>query len=208
MKKLIYNINNYIWLALLTALVIAQSGCKKNETYGTGTPVITRVRNYVPSPGDSVLTSVGTAKWVVVSGRNLKGALQIYFDGVKASFNDAWFSDTSAIVLIPAIIAFPIVPTQQLNTINYVTTHGETTFSFQIVAPAPTIASISNENANPGDSVKINGFNFFFIKSVTYAGIPVTNYTGSNDGTTISLAVPANVTNTGGIVPFIPFTIL
>lgn len=200
MKKLFFHINNFLLLVLLAAVALVQPGCKKDSSPSTGTPVITSVRNYVAHPGDSLLTSVGTGQWVVISGKNLKGALQINFDGVKASFNDAWFSDTSAIALIPAVIAFPTVPAKQLNTIQYVTTHGQTTFSFSIVPPAPTISGISNEDTNPGDSVKINGFNFFFIKSVTYAGVNITDYTGSNDGTSISLAVPASVTQTGGIV--------
>ena len=200
MKKLFFHINNYLLLVLLAAVALMQPGCKKDSSSSTGTPVITHIRNYVAHPGDSLLTSVGTGQWVVISGKNLKGALQINFDGVKGSFNDAWFSDTSAIVLIPAVIAFPTVPAKQLNTIQYVTTHGQTTFSFSIVPPAPTIAGISNEDANPGDSVKINGFNFFFIQSVTYGGVNVTDYKESNDGTSISLAVPASVTSTGGIV--------
>lgn len=200
MKKLFFHINNHLLLVLFAVMIFAQPGCKKDSSPSTGTPVITSIRNYVAHPGDSLLTSVGTGQWVVISGKNLKGALQINFDGVKGSFNDAWFSDTSAIAMIPAVIAFPTVPAKQLNTIQYVTTHGQTTFSFSIVPPAPTIASISNEDANPGDSVKINGFNFFFIKSVTYAGVNVTGYKQSNDGTSISLAVPAGVSQTGGIV--------
>lgn len=199
MKKILYY-KNLLWLIVLAAVIVIQSGCKKDQAYSTATPVIKAVRNYVASPGDSVLHSVGPGRWVVVTGQNLKGALQIYFDGVKASFNDAWFSDTSAIVLIPAVIAFPTVPSTQLNTIRYVTNHGETSFSFNIVAPAPTISAVSNEGANPGDSVTISGFNFFFIKSIVYAGKPVTGFTGANDGTAIRLAVPAGVTNTGGIV--------
>jgi len=200
MEKLLYHINNYLLLVLLAVMVLIQAGCKKEASSSVGTPVITAIRNYVPSPGDSLLTRVGTGQWVVISGENLKGALKITFDGVAGSFNDAWFSDTSAIALIPAIIAFPLVPAKQLNTITYVTTHGQTTFSFPIVAPAPSISGISNEYANPGDSVKINGLNFFFIQSLTYAGIPVTSYTASNDGTTISLAVPPGVTQSGDIV--------
>jgi hypothetical protein len=194
MKKILYNVNSYLLLALLAIVAVVQPGCKKDQVYSTATPVITSVRNYVASPGDSLLTKVGPAQWVVVRGQNLKGALQIYFDNTKASFNDAWFSDTTAIVLIPSVIAFPTVPSSQLNTIRYVTTHGETTFSFSIVAPAPTISGISNEAASPGDSVTISGFNFFFIKSIVYAGKAVTGFTGSNDGTAIRMAVPAGVT--------------
>lgn len=200
MKKSNHHIKSCLLLALLAAVVVIQSGCKKEVSASKGTPVITSIRNYVAHPGDSLLNSVGTGQWIVISGKNLKGALAINFDGVKGSFNDAWFSDTSAIALIPAVIAFPSVPSDKLNTIQYVTNHGETTFSFPIVAPAPTISGVSNEDANPGDSVRINGLSFFFIKSVTYGGINVTSYKPSNDGTSISLAVPAGITQTGGIV--------
>ena len=199
MKKLLYKANNYLLLVLLATIFFSQQGCKKDES-SSAAPVITGVRNYVASPGDSLLTSVGTGKWVVISGRNLKGALQIYFDGVKGTFTESVFSDTSAIVLMPAVIAFPLVPESELNTIRYVTTHGETTFSFPIVAPAPTISGISNESANSGDSVKINGFNFFFIKSVKYAGVDVTDYKAATDGTSISLMVPSGLSTSGGEV--------
>ncbi|WP_158992578.1 glycan-binding surface protein [Mucilaginibacter sp. L196] len=200
MKKLLKHVNSCLLLMLIAAGILIQQSCKKDTSSSTGTPVITGIRNYVAHPGDSALTKVGTGLWVVISGRNLKGALQINFDGVAGSFNDAWFSDTSAIVLIPAVIAFPSVPAKQLNTVQYITTHGQTTFSFPIIAPAPQITSISDEDAPAGDSVKIYGFNFFFIKSVTFGGKVITSYTSSNDGTSITLAVPSGIPQTGGLV--------
>jgi hypothetical protein len=204
MKKLLKHVNSCLLLILLAAGILTQQSCKKDSSSSsTGTPVITSIRNYVAHPGDSVLTKVGTGLWVVISGRNLKGALQINFDGTAASFNDAWFSDTSAIVLIPAVIAFPLVPAKQLNTIQYITTHGQTTFSFPINPLAPQITSISDEDAPAGDSVKIYGFNFFLIKSVTFGGKTITNYTSSSDGTTITLNVPPGIPQTGGPVSVI-----
>ena len=198
MKKLLSRANSHLLLFLIAVIFFIQQGCKKeNSSPSTGQPEITGIRNYVASPGDSLITRVGTGKWIVITGKKLRGALQIYFNGVKGSFNDSWFSDTSAIVLMPSVIPFPTVEASQLNTIRYVTTHGETTFSFPIVAPAPTITSISNESANPGDSVRINGLNFFFIQRVNYAGQDVTGFTGSNDGTSISLVVPAGLTKAG-----------
>jgi hypothetical protein len=200
MKKSNHHIKGCLLFALLAIVVFIQSSCKKDASSSKGNPVITAIRNYVAHPGDSLLSSAGTGQWIVISGKNLRGALAINFNGVKGSFNDAWFSDTSAIVLIPAIIAFPSVPSDKLNTIQYITNHGQTTFSFPIIAPAPTISGVSNEDANPGDSVRVNGLNFFFIKSVTYGGINITSYKPSNDGTSISLAVPAGITQTGGTV--------
>jgi len=199
MKNLLNKAGNCLLLVLFATLFFLQQGCKKDKSSSSGVPVITGVRNYVASPGDSLLTSVGPGKWVVISGRNLRGALQIYFNGVKGSFNDAWFSDTSAIALLPQVIAFPLVEAAQLNTIRYITTNGETTFSFPIVAPAPTISGVSNERANPGDSVKINGFNFFYIQRISYAGVEVTGFKAASDGTSVSMTVPASVSTAGPV---------
>lgn len=188
MKKNIYKNGLLLVTALSALLLVAVTGCKKTTL---SAPVIKSIRNYAASPGDSLLNSAGPGQWVVISGSNLKGALAIYFDSTASSFNDDLFSDTSAVVLIPAVIAFPTIPARSLNTITYVTTHGQTTFSFSLLPPAPTISSISNENANTGDTVTIYGLNLFFIQSLSFAGTPITTYTATNDGTSVSFVLPA-----------------
>jgi len=174
-------------LLLLLSLLMGMGSCKKDNA---ATPSIRSVRMYAPHPGDSLLTLAGPGQWIVISGNNLKGALQIQFDGVASSFNEALFSDTNAVVLIPAVIAFPSVPTEKLNTITYITTHGQTTFKLTILPPGPTISAISNENANPGDSVRIFGLNLFFIQSIRFAGVDITAYNGANDGTSVAFILP------------------
>jgi hypothetical protein len=195
MKYLLFKTNNCLLLVLLASFAIALQACTKKDS-GMA-PHITGVRNYAASPADSSLTSTGPGKWIVIEGMNLKGALAIYFDGVAASFNEALFSENSAAVLIPSVIAFPSVPAASLNTIRYVTSRGETTFSFPILPPAPSITSISNENANAGDSVTIYGLNFFFVQTVNYAGIAVTAFSPSADGTAIGFRVPAALAQSG-----------
>jgi hypothetical protein len=204
MKKLIHHINSYSLLVLLAAIVLIQQGCKKDESSSSsssaGVPVITAIRNYVAHPGDSLLSQGHTGQWVVISGKNLKGATQISFDGINAYTNDALFTDTSAVTSIPDTIVFPLIAAKVLNTITYVTTHGQTTFSFKIVPAPPVITGMSNEYANSGDSVKIYGAGFYNLTDLTYAGLPVTGYTSSIDGTTISLVVPAGMPQNGGVV--------
>jgi hypothetical protein len=195
MKKLLYNNISLLILAIATVFLMLPS-CKKDNLDG---PVITGVRNYAPAPGDSVLSSLLPGQWVVLSGHNLSNALQISFDGIPASFNSGLFSDTNAVVLVPAVIPFPSVPADKLNTIYYVTPEGATTFKFNIVAPAPTISGVSNENANTGDSVYVNGFNFFFVQEVSFAGSTVTNFTASGDGTVIRFTAPA-LTQAGPVI--------
>jgi len=190
-NKLIFN-QNYRRLAFLVfaaAFALMQSGCKKDVTEGA--PVITSVRNYAASPADTLVNNITTGQWVVLIGHNLKNAVQISFNGVPATINSIMFSDTSATVLVPAVIPFPSVSAEDLNTIRYVTRQGATTFTFGIVAPPPTITSISNENANEGDSVYIYGLNLFFINELTFAGTPVTKYATAGDGTSIGFVLPA-----------------
>jgi hypothetical protein len=201
MKKTSVNIVNAIIILFMAGVVFTQSSCKKDSiAKGTGTPVITGLRAYKPAPRDSVLSETGPGAYVVLQGSHLTGITAVYFDGVKANINTALGSDNNFPVTVPAIIPFASVPADQLNTIVVVTSTGKVTYKFPIVAPAPTISSISDESASPGDSVRIYGLNFFFVQSVTYAGLPVTSYSSSNDGTYVSLAVPAGATQTGGIV--------
>ena len=200
MNKVIFNrhYRGLLFLALATAFAWMQSGCKKEETAG-GAPVITSVRNYAASPADTLVNNITTGQWVVLIGHNLKNAVQISFNGIPATINSTMFSDTSAAVLVPAVIPFPSVPAEELNTIRYITREGATTFTFDIVAPPPTITSISNENANEGDSVYIYGLNLFFINELTFAGTQVTKYTTAGDGTSIGFVLPA-LTQGGPVV--------
>lgn len=187
MNKILDSRICYLVFTIAVAFIMLP-GCKKERA---NAPVITGVRNYAPAPGDSVLQSLVPGQWVVLSGSNLSNAVQISFDGIPATFTPSLFSDTSAVVLVPAVIPFPSVPAEKLNTIYYVTTEGATTFSFNIVAPPPTISGVSNENANMGDSVYISGFNFFFIQQITFAGSTVTAFAASGDGTSIGFVLPA-----------------
>ncbi|OMP75700.1 glycan-binding surface protein [[Flexibacter] sp. ATCC 35208] len=191
MNKIIFNQSypRLLFWVLTAAFALLHAACKKDSL--DGAPVITNVRNYAASPADTLVNYITTGQWVVLIGHNLKDAVQISFNGVPATINSIMFSDTSATVLVPDIIPFPTVPAESLNTISYVTKHGTTTFSFAIVAPPPTISSISNENAHEGDSVYISGLNLFFINEITFAGTPITEYTSASNGTSIGFVLPA-----------------
>lgn len=181
--------NKIIFFVLTAVFALMQSACKKEVTERA--PVITNVRNYAASPADTLVNSITTGQWVVLIGHNLKDAVQISFNGIPATISSVMFSDTSATVLVPAVIPFPSVPAESLNTIRYITRQGTTTFTFGIVAPPPTISSISNENANEGDSVYIYGLNLFFINELTFAGTSITDYVTAADGTAIGFVLPA-----------------
>jgi len=170
------------------AALLLFAACKKT---GSSAPILTGVRYYAPSPNDTAMASLTpTGQWVVLEGKNLQNAVQILIDGVPASFNAALFSDTSAVVQIPSVVPFNSVAAGDLNTIKYVTTGGSVLFNFSIVVPPPIISNISDEMANPGDSVWIRGANFFLISNVSFAGVNVDSYNASVDGTTLAFVVP------------------
>lgn len=188
MNKILYNCIRCLMLFSVAVALMFLPSCKKDAI---NAPVITGVRNYAPASGDSLIHSLVPGQWVVLLGHNLKNAVQITFDGISTNFNPGLFSDTSAVVQIPSVIPFPSIPAEQLNTIHYVTPEGATTFRFQIVAPPPTITSISNENANANDSVYLYGLNFFFIQGITFAGTQISAYSASGDGTSVGFVLPA-----------------
>jgi hypothetical protein len=184
MKKIIENPILQLCCILITLLLVA---CEDDEM---NAPVITEVRNYAPSPDDSVLQSLQPGQWVVLTGHNLSGATQIVINGVLTPFNNSLFSDTYAVVQVPAVIPFPIIPAEKQNTIEYVTNEGSTIFPFSVTAPAPTVTYISNENALAGDVVRIYGTNLFLLTKLTFAGTEITGYTSSPDGTYVDFILP------------------
>jgi hypothetical protein len=195
MKKIL---NKHIHLSLmicLTAICILFASCKTDEI-GSGSPVITGVRNYATTPGDSVVKSLIPGQWVVLTGQNLKNATQITFDGVPGTFNGALFSETYAIVQVPSVIPFPLVSADKLNTIQFVTSEGSTIYTFAIVPGPPALATISNENPVENDSVYVYGTNLFQLSELNFGGATITNYKTKSDGTVLSFKMP-NATTSG-----------
>src|SRR4051812_27332583 len=136
MKK-IHKINpGFLFFSMTMAFILVMSACKKNIDQN---PVITGVVNYVASPNDTALHSlVPDGQWVVITGQNLQNAIQINFNGVAASFNNALFAPNSVVVQIP-FMQFSTIDPSKLYTIEYTTTTGTTTFSFKLAPAAPVI---------------------------------------------------------------------
>lgn len=176
------------FLSLSIMIVALVTACKKSMEMP---PVISEIRSYEASPNDSVLNSlVADGQWVVISGKNLKNAIQIKFNGVNASFNSTLFAENSAVVQIPTIL-FSTIDTTKLYKIEYTTTGGSTTFDFKLGPGVPIISAISNVFANPGDSVFLYGSNLVLVQSLSYAGTPITSFKSNLDGTSLGFLMPA-----------------
>jgi len=196
MKK-IYKINaGFFLFSVAMSLILLMTSCKKDIDQR---PVITGVVNYVASPGDTALTGVvPDGQWVVITGQHLQNALQIKFNGVPASYNNALFAPSSVVVQIPAIV-FSTIDTNKLNTIEYTTPGGTATFSFKLTPAAPTITAISNVFAAPGDSVFIYGTNLILVQSLSYGGTNVASFKSDYYGNSLRFIMPNPAPTRGNI---------
>jgi hypothetical protein len=203
MKKIL---NQRLYMPLFIVIVALLSACKKTDERP---PVISEVRSYLASPNDTVLNSLeANSQWVVISGQNLKNAVQIKFNGVSASFNGTLFAQNSAVVQIPTIL-FSTIDTSKLYSIEYTTTGGTTTFAFKLGPGAPVITAVSDVFANPGDSVFLYGTNLVLVQSLSYAGTAITSFKSNLDGTSLGFKMPAQqptdhvlLTTKGGSVDY------
>ncbi|HZX57527.1 MAG TPA: glycan-binding surface protein, partial [Mucilaginibacter sp.] len=137
---------------------------------GPAAPTISAISNVFANPGDSVY----------IYGANLVLVQHFVYGGTTISSFKSSLDGTALGFLMPAA-----TPTDQ---IVIATKAG--TVNDKIVA-TPTIIRISNENANPGDSVHIYGTYFKSIQSLSFAGTAITSFTSSNDGTSIGFVLPA-----------------
>lgn len=196
MKK-IHKINaGFLFFSVSIALIMLMTACKKNPL----APVISGVRNYVASPSDTALNSiVPDGQWVVITGQNLQNALQITFNGVPATFNNALFAQNSVVVQIPSIV-FSTIDTNKLNTIVYTTPGGTATFSFKLLPAVPTITAISNVFANPGDSVFIYGADLILVQKFSYGGTNIASFKSDYYGTALGFVMPNPAPTSGNVV--------
>jgi hypothetical protein len=179
MKKILYNcIYGFMLCSMITTFLLL-SGCAEDDDQAA--PVITEVRNYAASPGDSVLQTVSTDQWVVVIGRNLGGVSQVYFGGIPASINATFTTDESIVIQIPSI-PFQSVPRDKVNAITVVNGGGMASFEINIIG-APILSKVrsSADAPNdtitnlilPGQEINIVGYNLKNPTSISFQGVEV-----------------------------------
>ncbi|MGD9928371.1 MAG: glycan-binding surface protein [Mangrovibacterium sp.] len=173
-------------LNIVTA--ISEGGIATFDINIVGDPIISRIRNYEDSPNDTVVNVLYPGDEINIVGFNLKNVTEISFQGVLADLTNIVYTDTSAIVQVPADLSGSSA--LLANTITYTTTFGSVGFPIKIVGP-PVISFVSYEVPKAGDMVHLYGYNFTAIQSLTFAGTPITEYEVSVDESTLSFAAPA-----------------
>lgn len=195
MKKILNNRCSHLLFLSMIFIITMMTSCNNDEVSG-GAPVITEVINYEAAPNDTIVNKLVPGQWVVLKGANLKDVVKIAFNGIAVNFEGGLFSDTYAVVQLPAVIPFPSIPENQLNTIEVVNSKGSTIFNIDIVAGPPALTSISNENPVEGEVVTIFGSNLFLVNEVVFSGTTITDYELSDSGTSISFVMP-NIVSSG-----------
>ncbi|WP_167607592.1 glycan-binding surface protein [Maribellus sediminis] len=173
-------------LNIVTA--ISEGGMATFNINIIGDPQIARVRSSEAAPNDTVVDVLYPGDEINIVGYNLKDATEISFQGIAADLSEVVYTDTSAIVQVPADLSGsnPLLA----NTITYTTDVGSTNFSIRIVGP-PVISYISLEVPHEGDMVYLYGYNFTAIQSLTFAGTAITNYEVSANESVLSFVSPA-----------------
>lgn len=185
------------FVALLIGLLWL-GGCEKEQNMAP--PVIEQVRLLNPATKDSTFTKALPGTLVVIQGKNLNGAVSVFFNDFPAAFNPVYNTAENLIISIPGETPTAVTALKVSNKIRFVTNHGETNFDFVIVQAPPAIASISNENAAPGDSITITGSSFFGVSKVIFPGdlaVDSSDFNVNTAGTSIRVRVPAAMTQSG-----------
>ena len=135
------NITKYILTSLMSLLIFSSvltlTSCKADD--GSGQPVIDRVRLTDPAKADSSFTEAGRGQMIVIEGRNLGNAQNIYINNQECSFNCNYNTDTHIIMTIPSNLKVYGEDNSLPKEIRVVTTHGTAVYAFHVIAGVPSI---------------------------------------------------------------------
>lgn len=188
----IKNINGALFAMALVAASAGFTSCEdepdKYEVAG-GTPTIDYVRPVDAASKDSLLTGASLNNTICIVGRNLRSVTKINFNDQAAVLNTSFMTDNTIIVTVPKDI-----PNEVSDKIYFITSKQDTVaYDFKTIVPAPTINSMSNEWAAPGEEVTIKGDYLNLMHGVIFAGsdtIKEAEFVG-HDRYTIQVKIPA-----------------
>ena len=174
-KNIKYLLNKLPGIALLMIIIgsAVLSSCEKNApgtpVFSTGTPVIKKVYilDTIAKHKDSSIVGAEPYKLIAINGENIGGALSVFFNGYKTAFNPTYNTDNSLIIRVPS--EAPTDGTAD-NKLKIVTSHGEASFDFKIIAKAAVYETDKiTFGANRGD-ITLKGKNFADVSSVVFTG--------------------------------------
>jgi hypothetical protein len=187
-------------ICTLLVIAIVLTACVKDKDYvldPLSPPVITAVT--ASQPADSILTAIFPGQSIVLKGEGFIGTQKLTFDNHAADFNGAFFSDTTAYVVVPTNIPFGTLTPDDLDKITITNAKGSFTYKFSIRPSAPLIEGIDNEFALVGETMYVTGKYLYLLDSVVFpSGVKAVTFEGSGDGTWAKVKVPTGGTTTAG----------
>lgn len=194
--------HNLLFLIVAAGMIAMIASCDTTSD-ADRVPEIEGVRHIHPdSAAAKQLDQVGPGQMFVITGRNLDSAHQVFFNGIRASFNPTLVTSTNMVVRVPGDIPFGSLDPDdpQMNTIRLTSPAGETTFSFPILPPEPVIHRVNKEFASAGETVRVTGSFLYLVEAVTFpGGIEATQFNFAENGTWLEVVVPEGVTEAGHI---------
>ena len=155
------------WLACAATLVLGVMAVSCDDEpdkfeLTDGTPEVKYVRSVDPETKDQLMTGAYLDNQICLVGNNLTSIYEIFFNDQKAIINTALVTDHTMLVTVPGTI-----PEKVSNKIFMYNKAGVCTeYDFKVLVPAPSVRSISSENAKPGEVVTIYGDYFIDEESV------------------------------------------
>jgi hypothetical protein len=188
----------FLWL-LFMAGVMSLNACKEEDP---GMPEIVSVRLIDPEQADNKLTGGPLlGETIVIEGKNLANVQTVLINDFEVYFNPALITNSTIVVTVPSDAPTLATAESVSNTIKVVTPNGTvSSFNFELVPPPPVIASIGNEMANVGETIRIYGSYLYVINKITFpGGIEATSFTYDPLGNYVDVVVPSGATTTGVI---------
>ena len=134
---------------------------------------------------DVVITQANMEEVVCIVGENLTSIHDLYFNDQKAVLNSSYMTANTLLVSVPKNM-----PAVETNKIYMYTKAGqEVTYDFKVLPPAPKLASMSLEWAQPGQTVTLYGSYLFAPLTVEFPGADPVEVS-SSAGTSVDVVVP------------------
>ncbi len=175
-------------ILLLLLAIVGTAGvftsCEKDDS--SGEPSIRYVRITSPESSDSLLVGAGQGQLIAVVGRNLQGAIEVWFNDQQARLTPTYITSNSILVTIPSQI--PIDVSNKLKIIfsnGFVLLH-----EFEVQISEPVVNSMVSEFVNEGDVATIRGDFFYEPLTITFTG-GVEGEKVSVDDQMIEVRIPA-----------------